>query len=148
MGPSEVTETLGPSVAGTTGVYLPCPAADLLLYWLWHSEQISTRQGALGGILFWNLSWCLDFKLGTCQSAAIWEIGFLSFIKCPLCLGGSIKYHSIFALKYSWLEHKMGLYDCTSKAHNCILSWTFDIFIFGQQNYYLFNPQSTYLFCR
>lgn len=41
----------------------------------------------------------------------------------------------------------MGLYGCTSKAHNSILSWTFDIFIFGQQNYYLSNPQSSYLFC-
>lgn len=145
MGPLANTGPLGPGLL-VTRIYLPGCGVYLPLHCLWQPEEMSVGQRVLGIILFWNLSWCLDFKLVTCQSPGIWELGFLWLIKCPLCLRGDIKYHSIFALKYSWLVHEMSLYG-TSKAHKYILSWAFDILIFGQWKYYLFNPQSTYLCC-
>lgn len=148
MGPSANIGTLGPGPHVTGAIEMPsarpgdtAPTPLPLTTWANFSWA-----GVLGVILFWNLGWCLDFKLVTCQSPAIWELGFLWLIKYPLCLGGDIKYPSIFALKYSRLVHEIGLYGA-SKAHNRVPSWTFDILIFGQWKYYLFNPQSPYLVC-
>lgn len=119
----------GQRVMGSICVALGCSSHSTAC--LWQPEQTSPGQEVPEVIWFGNPGWCLVLKLVTCQPPAIWKLGFLCLIKYLLCLRGDMKYHSISVLKYFWLEHEISLYG-TSKTHNCILGWAFDILIFGQ----------------
>lgn len=124
---------------------LPGPGTHLSLHCLWQPEQISGQE-VPGVILLQNLGWCLDFKTSNLPVSSQLRIWLPLTHKVPFMPQRWHKISFHLCPEYSQLVHKMGFYG-TSKAHNCILSWSSDILIFGQWKYYLFNPQSSYLFC-